>query len=142
MMSGRQVTHVQIEDEIYIPAAELTILRHVESGKSRMIIATRDNCIILSQSRQYKKPQSGTVAWQAANDECSWSLPHARHLVPNDFFSPPDHTTGDGAVGASSPAPTWLVQLEQGGRRRVYKFECGLRGLRFRNAQCKFSILP
>ncbi|KLU81006.1 hypothetical protein MAPG_00101 [Magnaporthiopsis poae ATCC 64411] len=105
-----QATHVQIENEVFIPAAELTILRHAESGKSRMIIATRDKCIILSQS------------------------------LPYDFFSPPDHATDTGAVEKSSPAPTWLVQLEEGGRRRVYRFECGLRGLRFRNAQSNRAL--
>ncbi|KAL8365282.1 hypothetical protein RB595_004200 [Gaeumannomyces hyphopodioides] len=105
-----QVTHVQVEDEVFIPAAELTILRHAESGKSRMIISTRDKCIILSQS------------------------------LPSDFFSPSDNTTGGGTMTTSSPAPTWLVQLEEGGRRRVYRFECGLRGLRFRNTKSNGAL--
>lgn len=105
-----QVTHVQVEEEVFIPAADLVILRHAESGKSRMIISTRDKCIILSQS------------------------------LPNDFFSPPDHTTDNSALATPSPAPTWLVQLEEGGRRRVYRFECGLRGLRFRNTQSNGAL--
>jgi hypothetical protein len=53
-------------------------------------------------------------------------------LVASDFFTSPG--------GAKFESLTWLIQLEGGCERKVYRYERGFKLLSFHSDQCKLYI--
>lgn len=109
--------------------AEITIVQDSQR-KFRLIIVSRNRCTILSQVCT-----------------CSLALPCGqisfidlsnvpRFAVADDFF------TGS-AVGDWWPnfaSLTYLVQLQDRGRRVVHKYENGFKDLRLQSSQCKLPL--
>ena len=129
---ARQVTQVQCE-EVCIADAEMIIMRSKDAEKFRLVILSRNRCTVLSQVCTFSLFAAGLGIEVA-------SLMTATCPKVSDSFFNGDSAGGSTGKGAAEKfaSPTWLVQMESPGVRKVYHYAKGFRFLSFQSAHGEF----
>jgi hypothetical protein len=107
--------HFQVSD------AEVSILENTTTSRSRLTIVSRDGLTIISQEREFPSPRRPSYLKHGFPFSSDTNKP-----VPNTF---PDNLSSDHNTDFKSP--TYVVQLDETGIRRVRNYAQGFSVLGF-----------
>ncbi|SPQ21533.1 b89ab809-ace2-4622-980e-e47404ee3af5 [Thermothielavioides terrestris] len=130
--AAAKTLHQRLEDmrmELFItslqyPRPDETVVLHLQATEVECeVAAISDAELLITRSRD--DGQHRLIV--TSRNRCTVLT----QVLPDTFFAPPP------SQAPSFASPTWLIQLDASGRRRVYHYPNGFRFLRFRNTSAE-----